>query len=118
VPPPTAAAVGSVWACTPPNPNAGGASAEGPWSRSVGTYDITSKAGLDGENTWSQQLSIRLHGDIRTITCNFLANHPTGTYPIPSADDAYNYDSNPNTISAHSLRVQLPDNPTLPAEQS
>jgi len=111
----TAAAVGSVWTCTPPNPNAGGASTEGPWIRSDGTYDLTAKAVVDGENAWSQQRLITLDGDIRTITGNSLPNHPTGTYPISSADDAYSYDRNPNTISAQSLSVQLPANPTAPA---
>lgn len=114
----TSPAVGSVWTCAPPNPNAGGASVEGPWIRADGTYDSTAKAVVDGEVTWSHQLAISLQGETRTIAANLLPNHATGNYPISPADDAYNYDRNPNRIAAQTLDVQLPANPTLAAQPS
>ena len=44
--------VGWVWSCSPPNSNAGGAEVLGPWiSETDGTWDLTSKASVDGENT-------------------------------------------------------------------
>jgi hypothetical protein len=49
------------------------------------------------------------------ISGNDLPNHPTGTYPVSSSDDAYNFDRNPNSISAQTIQFNLPVNPQLAA---
>src|SRR5205085_854391 len=49
---------------------------------------------------------------------NALPNHTTGTFPISSADDAYQYDRNPNRIAAQTLSYTLPANPTVAATPS
>lgn len=109
--------VGYLWPCTT-NPGAGGAQRNGPWIKSDGTYDYTTKAVVDGVVKWQANLQITLQGNSRVIVTNDLPNHPTGSYPIASSDDAYQYDRNPNRIQTQNFRVELPVNPTLAAQPS
>jgi hypothetical protein len=111
--------VGYVYRCGngQANTGIGGAQVAGPWIRSDSTFDFTAKAVVDGAVDWAaHRFTITLEGDVRRLEGNNLPNHPTGVYPIPSSDDAYQYDRNPNRIAEQSLTVNLPALPT-PAAQ-
>ncbi len=106
----TAPQIGYVFACQ--TMSGGGAQADGPWIHSDGTFDFTAKATVDGAVEWPEHaLKITLDGQARNITTNDLPDHPTGTYPIASTDNAYQYDRNPNSISA---QIYIADLPAMP----
>ena len=109
--------VGAVWSCqtTFGGP---GAAALGDWANGDGTFDLTAKPTVDGEVEWPSEFAITLNGDVRTLTGNALPDHATGNYPISNTDDAYQYDRNPNSISAQTLQSDLPANPTIADEPS
>src|SRR5215212_9018354 len=88
----------------------GGAMTDGPWIRGDGTYDLTAKATVNGSVRWSAaRFAVRLGSTRRQLSGNGLpTSHTTGIYPIQSSDDAYQYDRNPNSISAQSLAYSLP----------
>ena len=109
--------VGALWTCEQ-HFSGGGAHRQGPWMRDDGTFDLTAKAIVDGDVRWPHQLSITLTGTTRTVTGNGLPDHPTGIYPVARSDDAYQYDRNPNTITAETLQLSLPATPTLAAQPS
>jgi hypothetical protein len=98
--------------------NGGGQGVEGNWLNGNGTWDATKKAVVDGSVTWPSSFTVSLQGDQRVFTGNDLPNHPTGNYPISSSDDAYTYDRNPNSISAQSVTLTLPANPTAAAQSN
>jgi hypothetical protein len=117
----TSAKRGYVWSCQTNfvNPNQAGASATGAWyNAAAGTYNLTLKPTVDGQVSWPSQFAITVQGSSRVITGNDLPSHTTGQYPVSSSDDAYRYDRNPNRISAQTLRLTLPANPTLNAQPS
>ncbi|HEX8208040.1 MAG TPA: YHYH protein [Solirubrobacteraceae bacterium] len=92
----------------------GGAQAAGPWIREdEGTFDATAKAIVDGEVRWAQaRVRIVRRGRVRRVVSNGLpVAGITGTFPIAREDDAYQYDRNPNSISAHSFDLRLPARP-------
>jgi len=91
----------------------GGASATGAWYHNDGTYDLTIKPTVDGSVSWPHELSITVNGSSRVFTGNDLPDHNTGTYPISRSDDAYQYDRNPNSISAQTVLLELPANPQI-----
>ena len=109
-------AVGNVWTCNAPNPNAGGAQLAGPWIRGDGTFDLTAKAEVDGDVAWPHELRITLAEERRLITGNGLPSHPTGVYPGARTDDAYQYDRNPNSITPQALRLDIPATPSVAAQ--
>lgn len=107
----TAPQIGYVYACQNMS-GGGGAQADGPWIHSDGTFDFTAKATVDGAVEWPEHsLAITLDGATRHITTNDLPDHATGVYPIASTDDAYQYDRNPNSISAQTFVADLPATP-------
>lgn len=108
---------GWIWACRV-DPNAGGAYRNGKWIKSDGTYDFTDKAVVPGNATWSSHLSIKIENGQRIISGNDLPSHGTGTFPIPSSSEAYNYDTNPNRISEQDIMLELPTNPELASAPS
>jgi hypothetical protein len=113
----TSPKVGYVWSCQSAF-GGGGAAHDGPWMNNDGTFDLTAKALVDGDVRWPSSFAITVQGDKRVIAGNGLPNHPTGDYPIKQTDDAYQYDRNPNSIQAQTLRFELPANPTLAAQPS
>jgi hypothetical protein len=113
----TSPRVGYVWSCQSTFAG-GGASHDGPWINSDGTFDLTTKALVDGDVKWPSSFAITVQGDKRVITGNGLPNHSTGDYPIKPTDDAYQYDRNPNSIRAQTLRFELPASPTLASQAS
>jgi hypothetical protein len=97
--------------------NGGGASAKGPWFNSDGTtWDATKKGVVDGSVTWPHSFSESDSSSTRTFSGNDLPDHKTGTYPIGRTDDVWQYDGNPNSISAQTLSVNIPLNPTVAAQ--
>lgn len=106
------ASVGGLFACTAGNPNAGGASADGPWlDTAAGTWDSTSKLAVEGSVTWeSATYTETVSGGQRVLTSNDLpVKDPTGTFPIARDDPSYAYDRNPGTIAAQAITVLLPE---------
>jgi hypothetical protein len=107
---------GSIYTCQS-SFSGGGAFATGSWVHANGTWDKTAKPQVDGSVTWPYSFSISTSGTQRVFTFNDLPKHPTGTFPISPSDDAYQYDRNPNSITAHSLSIQVPLNPVLSKKQ-
>jgi hypothetical protein len=108
---------GAVWSCTTTF-GGGGAFVDGPWLLADGTWDPLLKARVDGAVTWPSNLSIVLEGTSRIVSTNDLPDHPTGTFPIASGDDAYAYDRNPNAITAQQVRLTLAAQPEAAARPS
>jgi YHYH protein len=104
---------GFVFSCQASFPDIGGAFRDGPWIKSDGTFDLGAKAIVDGNQRWSSSLDIRYEYAQRVvhISGNSLPNHPTGTFPISSSDDAYAYDRNPNRIAERWLDYSMPPIP-------
>jgi hypothetical protein len=106
--------VGYIYLCNTQPMGQGGAGTDGPWIHSDGTFDFTAKAVVDGEIEWPEHaFNITLDGSTRHITTNDLPNHTTGTFPISSSDDAYQYDRNPNSIKTQTYAADLPAMPTI-----
>ena len=104
---------GWVYACQPGNPGAGGAFKDGPWIKGDGSFDLTAKVTVDGAVAWSAARFAAKRGTAKvTLSGNGLpVKTPTGTYPIAAADDAFQYDRNPNSIASRSVAVTLPVSP-------
>ncbi len=103
--------VAGLWACRAGNPNAGGASADGPWLNAAeGTWDLTAKLAVEGTVVWEAAAFIESVADgTRTIITNSVpVEDPTGAFPIAASDPAYQYDRNPGTITEGSVTVTLP----------
>lgn len=107
-------AAGSVYLCAGAlGPNGPSATDSLPWSNGDGTYDATKKLAVSGSVSWKPQFSASLSASNRVIFSNNLPSHATGTFPIASTDPAYQYDRNPNGISAQSVSLTLPANPAV-----
>jgi YHYH protein len=110
---------GWIWPCRVNGNHIGGAHRQGPWIEDTrSTYDLTAKAVVKGKVAWPQQYQMKIQGNKRVFTTNDLPNHTTGIFPITPTENAnaYEYDRNPNSISAQKMRVELPVNPTLASE--
>ena len=83
----------------------GGAQANGPWIGST-TWNILNKISIGGSVSWpGAAFTNTVSGDSRTLAGNDLpTSHTTGIFPVQSTDPAYQYDRNPNTISAQTLK--------------
>ena len=99
-----------VYVCQTPN-GQGGASASGSWINGS-TWDYTQKPTVDGSVDWPDATYRVTRSDSkRAITGNGLPTHTTGIFPIQQSDDAYQFDRNPNSISAQTVDVTLPAKP-------
>lgn len=108
--------VGWIWPCRI-DKDAGGSDRDGPWiNKAAGTYNLNTKAVVPGEVMWPYVFQTRVENNLRIFSTNDYPSHPTGTYPIPSTSEAYQYDRNPNKISKQSMLLQLPANPVLAAQ--
>lgn len=97
---------------TAPFSRGGGAAISGPWMSSNGTYNLASKVSADGNITWKNpQLSVTVNGSTRVVHTNDLPSVPTGIFPILPNTTAYEYDRNPNAITAQTITLNLPANP-------
>jgi len=90
----------------------GGAMTNGPWiDEDSGTWDLTDKIAVQGSVRWDSSFSRKLGHSRLKLSGNGLPPHTTGVYPVQSADPAYQYDRNPNSIKPYTPRVSLPRNP-------
>ncbi|HET9174260.1 MAG TPA: YHYH protein, partial [Candidatus Saccharimonadales bacterium] len=79
-------------------------------------WNSNKKISVGGSVSWQGSLTNTVNGGTRTIVSNDLPiSDPTGIFPIRSTDPAYQYDRNPNTITAQSFTFSLPTNPTYSA---
>jgi hypothetical protein len=107
---------GNVFSCQTMFPPTGGAFQKGPWIKTDGSFDFTTKAIVDGAVSWSSSQSIQIANNFNVFTTNGLPNHLTGIFPIAPSDDAYQFDRNPNNIRAQStIAWNFPLNPTFAA---
>jgi hypothetical protein len=93
----------------------GGATENGPWINTTNnTWNARTKLAVQGSITWSSAANaVSLQGTKRTLTTNDLPKGATtGTFPISPNDPAYQYDRNPNSITAHSFSWTVPANPS------
>jgi len=99
------------------NVGAGGAGTDGPWIRSNGTFDLTTKLRVQGSVAWpTANVSITTTATQRIISGNALpVGSNTGVFPIQPSDPAYAYDRNPNSISSQSVSITLPLDPSFGA---
>ena len=93
-----------------------GARRTGPWidERSM-TYDVRRKVFDRGRVDWNGHFSAVPNGNWRLITGDGLpiAGVPTGIFPVPNQDPAYQYDRNPNAITAQNISISIPLNPVF-----
>jgi hypothetical protein len=92
-----------------------GAFRQGEWIYDDGTWNPNAKTvEVDGDVLWDNfRYETILDGDTRRLVGNGLPNHRTGVFPVQPADDAYNYDRNPNRIEEYQLVYNLPRLPKL-----
>ncbi|HJU13232.1 MAG TPA: YHYH protein [Candidatus Nitrosotalea sp.] len=103
---------GFIYLCHVP-PMGRGASGTGPWIQGS-LWNFLDKPSVSGFVSWpSAFFSNTVSGDTRILSGNDLPlGNATGTFPISSSDPIYQYDQNPNSISAQSFSDKLPVNPT------
>jgi YHYH protein len=115
------AAVGKLYACRAGNPNAPGASADGPWLNvAAGTWDSTTKLAVKGEVSWqTAKYTETVSGGKRILTSNNLpVDTKSGTFPIASDDPSFAYDRNPGRIAASDSIITLEETPVAGAKSS
>lgn len=97
----------------------GGAQESGTWI-SGKTWNDTIKPKVSGSVTWpTATFTNTISGTTRTLTGNDLpVQATTGIFPIQSTDPAYQYDRNPNTITASTYSLTLPVNPSYSSTPS
>ncbi|HEV8677341.1 MAG TPA: YHYH protein, partial [Candidatus Paceibacterota bacterium] len=107
--------VGYVYLCNVHKDNPG-SMVNGPWI-SGDTWNFLKKVIVDGTVSWPNAVfSSAISGAYRVLSGNDLpVGYTTGTFPVASSDDAHQYDANPNSISAQTLRQNLPANPVYSA---
>lgn len=113
----TTAAPGEILLCPNVPTGGGGASSDGPWIHSNGTWDSTIKATVDGAVTWSgAAFSTTIFGPDRIFSSSAVPhNHTTGVFPIAPTDDAYQWDRNPNHIEIQNVTFAVTATPTVNA---
>lgn len=108
---------GYVFACDPfmySMPFVIGAQRTGPWvDEQTMRYDVTRKLFDRGRVEYAGRLSITAEGDRRVIRGNGLPlpGVPTGIFPVPLQDPAYQYDRNPNPIAEQHIAFAVPLEP-------
>lgn len=108
---------GSVWPCQTETFGTR-RSHGGEWIKADGTYDFANKPTVDGEVMWPHHIAITLLGDKRRIVGNDLPVHATGNFPISPSSTVYRYDTNPNSIRAQQVLMDLPANPVAATRES
>jgi hypothetical protein len=93
-----------------------GATRTGPWiDETKGSYDVTRKVFDLGRVYWKGTFSAVAKGDWRVITSNGLPmpDVPTGIFPVPTRDPAYQFDRNPMTIMEQNISFSIPLHPAF-----
>lgn len=105
------AEVGNVFAC---NQNFRGNAARhiGDWFHGD-TWNPLEKPHVLGEVMWpSASFNMTVQGDTLSVESNGLpVGEATGTFPIARNDPAYQFDTNPNPITAQNFDFVIPSNP-------
>ncbi len=112
--------VGWTWACTPGNPNAPGASQDGPWIEGD-EWNLLEKLAVRGAISWKSaaKYAEKSGATTRTVTTMRVPTiGTTGEFPIARADPAYAYDRNPSPITPREKVVTIPKNPVKAAKPS
>lgn len=95
--------------------------ADGPWmNTSTNTWDSLTKPSSAGSVTWpNANYTVTFSGDTRTIVTDDLPiDHPTGVFPVTSADPTSQWDHNPNSVVADPTTITLPLSPSAAAAPS
>lgn len=95
--------------------------ADGPWINSTaGTWDSLSKPSSAGSVSWpNAEYAVTVSGNTRTIVADDLPiDHPTGVFPVTSADPTFLWDHNPNKVVSQPTTINLPLNPAAAASPS
>lgn len=84
------------------------------------TWNPLEKPHVLGREMWpSASFSIAEEGNRLSVESNGLpVGEPTGTFPIARNDPAYQYDTNPNPITAQNLAFVIPSNPEKATQPS
>ncbi len=99
--------------------NGSGAFEQGPWiDAEAGTWNLSEKIYVEGRVHWDSEFTQKVSGSERDLKGNGLPPQTTGIFPVEESDPAYQYDRNPNEISAYTLKASLPANPKRAAEPS
>lgn len=104
---------GYVYSCDQ-NFRGGGADHAGGWI-SGSTWDITKKISVQGSVSWPEAVfTTSIEGTERLLKGDGLpVGSNTGIFPIRSSDAAYQYDRNPNSISAYTVSLLIPEDPQI-----
>ena len=91
----------------------GGAQHAGDWIHGS-TWDLTRKISVQGDVAWPQaRFTITTAGSERRFVGNGLpVDHSTGEFPVRTTDPAYQFDRNPNRITAQQVAFSLPVSPS------
>lgn len=99
--------------------NGGGAFEQGPWiDADADTWNLNEKIYVEGHVDWDSEFSAEVSGSERELEGNGLPPKPSGEFPVSESDPAYQYDRNPNAISAYELKASLPAEPERQGEPS
>jgi YHYH protein len=115
------AGIGKLYSCRAGNPNAPGASVDGPWLNvTAGTWDSTTKLAVKGDVSWpTAKYSETVNGGKRMLTSNNLpVDMKSGTFPIAIDDPSHAYDRNPGTITSIDTVVTLVETGTVATQPS
>lgn len=84
------------------------------------TWNPLEKPHVLGRQMWPEAaFSMAVQGDTISVESNGLpVNEPTGIFPIARDDPAYEFDTNPNPITAQSLNFVIPLRPTKASQPS
>ena len=99
--------------------NGSGAFEEGPWiDQAAGTWNLSKKIYVEGRVHWDSEFAEKVSGSERDLEGNGLPPQTTGIFPVEESDPAYEYDRNPNEITAYDLNASLPADPKRAEEPS
>lgn len=109
-------AAGNVFSCRSEF-RTGGALHTGPWFHGD-TWNPLEKPHVRGRIMWPEaSFSLTEQGKKLSVESNGLPiGQPTGSFPISRDDPVYQYDTNPNPISAQSLTFNIPFKPIIADE--
>lgn len=110
---------GYVYRCSSGTRNAGGAEHGGPWIHGD-TWNLDQKISVPGSVSWPEAtVSFDTSQGKRDVSGNGLpVDTKTGTFPIPTDSEAYEYDTNPNSIEEQPISYELPAEPEEASEPS
>jgi hypothetical protein len=96
------------------NTGQGGAGKDGDWIQGK-SWDPSKKASIQGNVNWpNAKITVTKDSTKRNFVTNDLPiSHNTGVFPVASSDPAYEFDRNPNKISAQNMSFSLTLNPSV-----